>query len=150
VGLSVGAVALAVSNDRKCAVDGCDGTRHAKKMCNVHYLRVKQFGSLEKTFQRPAAVRFWEKVMKTDKCWLWTGGQCNKYGLFWIGKPTKNIFAHRWSYEAVFGPIAAGLQVDHLCRQTLCVRPDHLEAVTPLVNNLRMMKHRMGQRESLS
>lgn len=22
--------------------------------------------------RRPAAVRFWEKVTKTDGCWLWT------------------------------------------------------------------------------
>lgn len=33
-------------------------------------------------------------------------------------------------YEQEVGPIPEGLAIDHLCRQTSCVRPDHLEAVT--------------------
>ena len=43
-------------------------------------------------------------------------------------------YAHRVSYELANGPIPAGLQIDHLCKLTLCVRPSHLEAVTPSVN----------------
>jgi hypothetical protein len=48
--------------------------------------------------------------------------------------------AHRVSYEAAYGPIPAGLHIDHLCRVRKCVRPEHLEAVTQGENNLRAFR----------
>lgn len=41
---------------------------------------------------------------------------------------------HRLVYERAFGPIPDGLEIDHLCRQTRCIRLDHLEAVTHTEN----------------
>jgi hypothetical protein len=46
----------------------------------------------------------------------------------------KQLKAHRVSYEMYKGPIPDGLQIDHLCRVTICVNPAHLEAVTGKVN----------------
>lgn len=37
----------------------------------------------------------------------------------------KNIYVHRWMAE-----IPDGLDSDHLCRNTLCINPYHIEAVT--------------------
>lgn len=81
--------------------------------------------------------RFWAKVEKTPTCWLWDGalagpGRC--YGRFY---DRGNIPAHRWAYEQARGPIPDGLVLDHVCRQTRCVNPDHLEPVTNRTNVLR-------------
>lgn len=46
-------------------------------------------------------------------------------------------YAHRAAYEAAYGPIPKGLVIDHLCRNTECCNPEHLEAVTQRVNALR-------------
>lgn len=35
------------------------------------------------------------------------------------------------------GPIPAGLQLGHLCRNRACVNPDYLDPVTPCVNTMR-------------
>ena len=87
------------------------------------------------------ADRFWPKVEFTDTCWLWTGAISGLvYGCFSINDGSahwRNIQAHRWAYEFCVRPIPDGLVIDHLCRVTLCVRPDHLEAVTERVNILR-------------
>lgn len=45
--------------------------------------------------------------------------------------------AHRAMFELVNGPVPDGLDLDHLCRNTLCVNPDHLEPVTRRENVLR-------------
>ncbi|HEV2123202.1 MAG TPA: HNH endonuclease signature motif containing protein [Chloroflexota bacterium] len=47
---------------------------------------------------------------------------------------TGNLKAHRWAYEALVGPIPTGTELDHLCRNPACVRPDHLEPVTHAEN----------------
>ncbi|MER8086590.1 HNH endonuclease signature motif containing protein [Streptomyces sp. NPDC094048] len=93
-----------------------------------------------------AAWRYWSKVAFTGpislhkqapgRCWTWTAGTNNRgYGSF---KTTGRVIgAHRWSYEQALGPIPAGLELDHLCRNRACVRPDHTEPVTHRVNTLR-------------
>lgn len=72
--------------------------------------------------------RFWQKVTRTDACWLWhAAADKHGYGRFWDGRL---VLAHRWSYERFVGPIPAGFVIDHLCRVPACVNPDHLEPKT--------------------
>lgn len=49
----------------------------------------------------------------------------------------KKVSAHRVSYEAFIGPIPAGLDLDHLCRNRACINPYHLEPVTHRENVIR-------------
>lgn len=78
---------------------------------------------------KPLEERFWEKVQKTNTCWLWTASQhVSKlpYGEFWDDKSKKLKLAHRVSYELAYGPIPDGMKVLHECDNARCVRPDHL------------------------
>ena len=91
--------------------------------------------------QGPITPRFWAKVEKTsdiNACWNWLGAKTKGYGNFsYGGRGGKTVRAHRFSYILINGPIPDGLALDHLCRNTLCVNPAHLEAVTDRVNFLR-------------
>lgn len=89
---------------------------------------------------------FLSHIDKTENCWTWTGAKAVKnarhtpvyYGEYAIRFPRiEKYYAHRFSYEFFKGPIPDGFQIDHVCKNTLCVNPDHLEAVTPKTNVLR-------------
>lgn len=86
---------------------------------------------------RPAPERFREKVRVTgsSECWIWRGGASGGYGNFFDGK--RSVRAHRYSYELAHGPVRPAFDLDHLCRNTLCVNPAHLEVVTHRENVLR-------------
>ena len=82
-------------------------------------------------------ARFWAKVEKTEGCWVWKAAVNNQgYGVFGVGS-SKTYLAHRISYVVANGVIPDGLELDHLCRNTLCVRPPHLEPTTHRENILR-------------
>lgn len=84
---------------------------------------------------RPWRERLWEKVEKTEDCWVWTGTKLKGYGH--MGVDGKTVLCHRLTYEDAYGPIADGLVIDHLCRNPSCVRPDHLEPVPQRENARR-------------
>jgi len=92
--------------------------------------------------KQPAENRFWPKVKKTKRCWIWTGTRFpNGYGCFKINK--KSVGAHRVAYELQKGPIPSGLTIDHLCCNKLCVNPNHLEAVTLGENRRRYYRRKL-------
>lgn len=88
--------------------------------------------------RRPVVDRFFEKVRRSPGCWLWTASLDGKgYGQFQMGGSTGTVRAHRWCYEYFNGAIPAGLVIDHPCRDSRCVNPGHLEAVTFAENGRR-------------
>jgi hypothetical protein len=78
---------------------------------------------------------FWSMVNKTDGCWNWTSGTKRGYGQYRLWG--RSWGAHQISYKLLVGEIPVGLELDHLCRNTLCVNPSHLEPVTPFENKMR-------------
>lgn len=83
----------------------------------------------------PPRIR--SKVDASDSgCWIWMAAQDGRgYGAVWTGRSMGK--AYRFVYESLVGPVPSGLQLDHLCRVTLCVNPAHLEPVTPAENARR-------------
>lgn len=83
-------------------------------------------------------ARMAAKVRVTEQgCWEWTAAlQSSGYGCTGIGNRRVGL-AHRVAYELLVGPIPAGLQIDHLCRNKRCVNPAHLEPVTASENQRR-------------
>jgi len=132
---------LALQSTRECSVDGCARPVKAYGRCKSHDAKFRRYGDPLYPDQRgrrpiPLEARFWAKVEKSNKCWTWTGAlDSSGYGTIWDGQRTAK--AHRVAYEKAVGPIASGLQLDHLCRNRRCVRPSHLEPVTARENTLR-------------
>lgn len=84
----------------------------------------------------PAAAAKKIDVANDTGCWLWRGEiNRNGYGRVWMNG--KRFMAHRAVYEALHGPIADGMVLDHLCRNRACCNPDHLEPVTVRENTHR-------------
>jgi len=78
--------------------------------------------------------RFWLWVEEDGDCWVWTGDvTAGGYGTW------DHDVVHRVAYREMVAEIPAGYEVDHLCRNTRCVKPDHLEAVPPRVNKNRIV-----------
>lgn len=76
-------------------------------------------------------------VDETTGCWTWLRSVLPRWGYGMAWRNGKHVLAHRWFYEQVKGPIPAGYQLDHLCRNRRCVNPAHLEVVTRRENMRR-------------
>jgi len=81
------------------------------------------------------------RISRSDGCWLWTGATDGDrgYGRVRPRDEGPQLLAHRVVYELLVGAIPPELQLDHLCRNTTCVNPSHLEPVTAQINSLRSM-----------
>lgn len=126
---------------RACVVDGCTRELYARGLCAMHYRRRARTGSLELADRPTLADRFWANVadVPTDLglCWEWTGrrhvhrGGSEDYGVMGVWDADRGmsitrmahtvawkVQMHRWPGE--------GCEIHHVCRNTLCVRAEHL------------------------
>lgn len=76
------------------------------------------------------------QVSVGDDCWEWLGYRTERgYGR--IGWRGRQAYTHRLMYELLRGPIGPWLTIDHLCRNTGCQNPWHMEQVTRAENTAR-------------
>lgn len=133
--------------DGPCAIENCETLAAAKGLCRKHYrLQWNPTAKLSRVDNR-----FWAKVNKggPDDCWLWTGSVKRKktgraYGSF--TSEGKEVLAHRYSYGlANDGVPDSHTPVHHTCSNTLCVNPNHLQAITSQENTAEMLERRWYQ-----
>lgn len=83
-------------------------------------------------------IRKYASIDPVTGCWEWLASATgNGYGRIMMTREAKvhrSSLAHRVAYEEWVGPIPEGMQIDHLCRNTICCNPEHLEPVTPQEN----------------
>lgn len=86
---------------------------------------------------KPAIERFLDKISISESgCWEWQGSKTRGgYGRFSF--KGKMHYSHRFIYEHYHGKIDSNLSIDHLCNNTACGNPQHLEEVTIKTNILR-------------
>lgn len=82
---------------------------------------------------RPASTR---KTL-LQPCLIWQGAKDNTgYGVMrcaqgTMGLPAGIVRVHRLMYFYTKGAFPRHMQIDHLCRNRLCVEPTHLKMVGP-------------------
>lgn len=99
--------------------------------------------------QRDVATVFATKVkprlrIADGGCWEWTGYRTSR-GYGQVRFEDVVTYVHRIAAELIHGPIPSGSHVDHLCRNTSCARPDHLEIVSPGENVRRGLNGALKQ-----
>ena len=128
-----------------CRLDDCDRAVHADGWCKTHYLRVYRYGTPTPVTARLDPIgHFWSQIERKgpEDCWVWTSpgrsGTHQEYGM--VGAragltPSGTRLPHRIAYELTHGvTLAPETPLDHLCRNTLCANPAHLEPVTTQEN----------------
>lgn len=156
---------------RICDKEGCERKHQAKGLCNTHYaLQWKKENPINnnayarkymaKNAKNQVTVehitdrvieRFYAKVDKTDECWNWTGATTaarkerpqaparQGYGVLSVNR--RPFYAHRLAMLMKQGYLTERLVVDHVCNNSLCVNPDHIEEVTNKQNSTRSPLH---------
>lgn len=127
--------------DPTCSYEGCGRWHNAHGLCSPHGAMQRRGEPLrplqDRTgpIARSARERFADKVrVEASGCHVWTGGKTlggyGNFGYETAHRGGKQDLAHRWIYEHTVGPIPAGYDIDHLCRNRACVNVEHLEPVT--------------------
>jgi len=83
----------------------------------------------ELLFIKSKIASFWRQTTKDGGCWIWTGPQATRgYGQYSV--KNVHVLAHRYAYIVTFGPIPKGYHVLQKCGKRLCIRPEHLTAIS--------------------
>ncbi len=93
--------------------------------------------------------RFWDKVNKTDGCWLWTASRRGRMGYGTIRWSGRQQLTHRISWKIHNGEIPDEMNVLHTCNNPICVNPDHLYIGTQVDNMIDMVRSKRSNHNAV-
>lgn len=124
--------------DATCSITGCNRKHGSQGMCYMHYQRSNRGlpmtpDPLSPTYGLSPAEKLEALTITQGRCCIWTGKSgTDGYGT--IDGNGNRVLAHRLAYTINHGPIPDGMQIDHICGNRRCVKPDHLRLATPQQN----------------
>ena len=132
-----------------CSVDGCERPHSSHGYCSTHCDRWKRHGSTEprKTksaltlayeagdFDSLISLVFKKASIDDNGCWVWPKLHNYKYPSTMVAG--RKI--HRAILEAKLGAQLGTQYAHHMCANTACVNPDHLQPVTNRENIAEML-----------
>lgn len=112
-----------------CVLRGCFANTHARGLCGRHYKQWSIGDAEHEPLPHLSPLeQVLSKVEEVGDCWVWQGGRNGPYGR--IRTKAVNKYVHVVAWEAANGPKPIGMELDHQCRNHLCVNIEHLKLVT--------------------
>ena len=106
------------------------------------YMRSREQERLILEGNHSIRARLEKRTVKSEGCWEWCGSKVRGYGQIRAGgTPGALLLTHRVAL-LLEGVQIGDLDVDHMCMNRSCVRPDHLRVVTRKQN----LEHQRGAR----
>lgn len=132
-----------------CSFDGCVNNQQAKGLCGAHWRQQNLGKPLSKLRNQESIMeRIMPQVEKTEYCWFWQGrvSGTSKYPQISLGG--RQTMVHRIVFEELSRQLEPGETLDHLCRNKVCVNPNHLEPVSLRENVKRMHAWKSLEKEN--
>ena len=127
-----------------CVHATCKNPHKALGYCRSHYSQLRRgrgLSDISPKGTREEAFKAKVRTSSKSSCIIWIGalqGKKGQYGAFWDGN--RLVGAHQFAFKLANGHYPPeGMEVDHSCRNTLCVNAFHLTLQTSSGNkeNLR-------------
>ena len=124
-----------------CSFEGCDLPQKGNNnYCGGHNAQFIRNQKMKPLYNHMSLKERVESKIHIDKngCMIWNG-QTDTSGYPQMKFAGKNYLVHRAYYKVMVGDIESHDSLDHLCRNKLCVNPEHLEPVSISENVKRML-----------
>ena len=120
-----------------CTITDCGQQAKTRGWCQKHYMRWYKHGDpnhTENYHYKDFEESFKLNTLWVGDCLIWTGAVSgDNYGA--VSAKGEFIYAHRYAWERVNGPIPEGMLVDHyVCYKHNCVNIEHLRLATHAEN----------------
>jgi hypothetical protein len=132
------------NKNRMCSFKDCKNKIDYMELCasHIHQLqRGKELTTL-RYINVDIKTRILSKITTDDTtdCWNWNGYKREGYGRIQYKGTTHTV--HRLMYKLHNNGINSNESIHHICANTLCVNPDHLQSISQRENTAEMLERK--------